>query len=219
MFLLKIIRKKLPKRLVKKIMGSFYHGAFDSNKCIFVHIPKAAGSSVSLSLFGFQVSHRTAIEYQFDDPVKFTEYYKFTFVRNPWDRLVSAYFFLKQGGMDERDQKWAEENLSHIDSFERFVKEWVTPENIIKKNHFRPQYLYINNGEIGSRTILVDYVGRIEEMDADFSHISKKIGSGFNLVSRNSSEHKSYREYYTDETKQIVRDAYAYDVELFGYKF
>ncbi|MBL4799499.1 MAG: sulfotransferase family 2 domain-containing protein [Oleispira sp.] len=219
MFFLKILRRKLPRLVVETFIGSLYHGAFDSNECVFVHIPKAAGSSVSLSLFGFQVSHRSAIEYQLDDPLKFTEYYKFSFVRNPWDRLVSAYFFLKQGGMDVRDKAWADENLSDIDSFDQFVREWVNSENIMKKNHFIPQYLYLNNGIPGSRTILVDYVGRTEDMDASFAHVSKKIESEFELVTRNSSEHKEYREYYTEETKMIVRDIYAFDVELFGYKF
>jgi hypothetical protein len=218
-FLLKILRKKMPTWLVKKIIGSLYHGAFDSNQCVFVHIPKAAGSSISLSLFGFQVSHRTAIDYQLDDPLKFAKYYKFSFVRNPWDRLVSAYFFLKQGGMDVRDKQWAVEYLSNITSFDQFVKEWVNSENILKKNHFMPQYLYLNNGEAGSRTILVDYVGRIEDIDAGFEHVSKKINSEFILTSENSSNHNGYREYYTEETKAIVRDVYAFDVELFGYKF
>ncbi|MFP4354891.1 MAG: sulfotransferase family 2 domain-containing protein [Phycisphaerae bacterium] len=73
---------------------------FDKYRCIFVHIPKAAGVSVCQTLFGnLAGGHDTIEKYQkvfsWSD---YKRYFKFTFVRNPWDRLASAYRFLRKGG-------------------------------------------------------------------------------------------------------------------------
>lgn len=73
---------------------------FDLYRCIFVHIPKAAGISMSRALFGnFAGNHKSVETYQrIFSKKEFNSYFKFTFVRNPWDRLFSAYIYLKRGG-------------------------------------------------------------------------------------------------------------------------
>src|SRR5258707_7699115 len=83
----------------------------DEFRCIFIHIPKTAGTSLSQALFGRHSRHIPYIEYEKGNPRKFRQYFKFTFVRNPWDRLVSTYFFLKQGGLAPADPRWADQQL------------------------------------------------------------------------------------------------------------
>lgn len=80
---------------------SYSFKPFDESKSIFVHIPKCAGVSINKSLYGnLAGGHTTFDEYIIIfEPKCIENYFKFTFVRNPWDRVVSAYFFLQKGGV------------------------------------------------------------------------------------------------------------------------
>jgi len=81
---------------------------FDEYRCIYYHIPKTAGLSVCQGLFGHHgPGHIDARTYRLIfGRAHFEKYFRFTFVRNPWDRLVSAYHFLQAGGLDREDRAW-----------------------------------------------------------------------------------------------------------------
>lgn len=188
------------------------------HRCIFVHIPKTGGISVANSLFGRHgAGHDSLWWYQLVfDHEEFDSYFKFAFVRNPWDRLVSAYTFLKQGGMSENDKKWAEQHLSGFDDFDSFVKVWVNRQNIYKGIHFVPQFEFVCLGDLRPA---VDFIGRFERLAEDFNFIREKLGKESNLQKLNMGAKKDYRQFYTKETIQIVADAYYEDVKIFGYDF
>ena len=82
--------------LSPKFESSF--APLDYYRCIFVHIPKNAGLSVCYTLFGNTGgSHRKITSYQkLFHPKTFASYFKFTFVRNPWDRFISLWFKFKE---------------------------------------------------------------------------------------------------------------------------
>ena len=193
---------------------------FDDHRCIFVHIPKCAGMSVCKSLFGnLAGGHNNMATYQkVFSARKFHNYFKFTFVRNPWDRLVSAYFFLKNGGFYETDRKWAEENLSGYTEFEIFVKRWVTRDNVQSWIHFRPKYTYICTRD---DTPMVDFIAYYENLEENFYYIRNRIGVSAKLLSLNvtNSRRKDYKSYYSDETRDIVADVFQEDIRIFGYNF
>ena len=188
------------------------------HKAIFVHIPKSAGTSIRESLFGGGGAHRTITGFQSVlAPELFAESFKFTFVRNPWDRLVSAFFFLKNRDMTG-NQRWACENLSQFQDFNTFVTNWLTRENIWSFVFFRPQYHFIC---FEDKKPAVDFVGFYENLMSDFAVIRDRIKSSANLEekNRNSKRGRDYREYYTNETRDLVADIYAEDIQLFGYNF
>ena len=193
--------------------------SFYKYKCIFVHIPKCAGISVANTLFGNKAyGHLPIIGYQkIFTTQEFENFFKFTFVRNPWDRLVSAYHFLKNGGFDEIDRAWSKENLSKFDSFEEFVCDWISNDgNIWTYNHFIPQYHFILDANGDS---LMDCIGDIENLEEDFKDISKILGINSTLQHLNVSKRGSYRKYYTPTSRKIVEEIYKHDIALFDYKF
>lgn len=197
--------------------------SFDEHKCIFIHIPKAAGVSVCKSLFGNLCAGHTPVKrYQLIySPEEFETYFKFTFVRNPWDRVLSAYNFLKQGGMSPGDKKWASENIIQYRTFEEFVKNWLTEKNILGTTHFRPQYTYLSLP--GSRELLVNFLGYFENLNEDFEYIKSKLDVDQSICLKHSNKVNTsstrYVDQYTDECRDIVSLVYADDIELLGYSF
>lgn len=201
-------------RLMELRGRGIYSYFADDFRCIFIHIPKAAGTSVALTLFGQGSRHVPWFEYQKANPRKFKSYFKFTFVRNPWDRLASSYFFLRKGGMNADDAAWAEANLRDFDDFASFVRGWVNERNIQTWVHFRPQHYFICNPD---GKVMMDFVGRMENMESDFSYVAERLGCTRKLMEVNSGSNRNYNAYYDDETREIVRRVYARDIELFGY--
>lgn len=197
--------------------GVYSWKEFDRYECIFIHIPKTGGISVSKSLFPHLIGHHTVQEYKKAYGKKlFEKYFKFTFVRNPWDRLVSAFWFLKAGGVNRRDKEWAGEHLASYNNFDRFVKSWLNSKSIYSHIHFVPQYEFICNKK--SR-LEVDFVGYFENFEQDFQFVREKLGICTDLSRLNASRRTHYKNYYDIETIEIVADVYQKDIEIFGYDF
>ena len=192
---------------------------FDEHRCIFVHIPKCAGVSVSKSLFhNLAGAHQSLKKYRIMfSPTEFSEYFKFAFVRNPWDRLLSAFFFLKNGGLTANDKRWSEENLSSYSDFESFVRNGIQRKDIRAFAHFRPQSDFIC---LKKQQPAVDFVGYFENLHDDFAYVCRKLNLNSRLIESNRSPlKKNYQDYYTGEMRQIVARLYAEDIEMLGYSF
>jgi hypothetical protein len=193
---------------------------FDEHRTIFVHIPKCAGVSLSQSLFGCPTGgHATMHEYQIVfSPREMRDYFKFTVVRNPWDRLVSAFLFLKNGGLNDEDRVWAKEHLSQYDDFDDFVERGLDKTSIQSWTHFRPQcdFICLRQGEPS-----VDFIGYYENLQADFSFICQRLHVDAQLPKLNESRFpkENYESYYTEETRRKVADVYADDIRVLGYSF
>lgn len=203
-------------RLMELRGRSLYNGYPDDHHCIFIHIPKTAGTSVARALFGSDSRHIPCIEYEKANPKKFRSYFKFAFVRNPWDRLFSAYHFLVRGGMNDYDRTWAKTHLAHYQSFEQFVHEWVNEENIMSWVHFRPQLHFITDS---TGKIAMDFLGKMENISSDFDLVCRKLGVTASLPALNMTDKDHYLKAYTAEMIEIVAQAYRNDITLLGYAF
>lgn len=213
------LRSRRNKKNRQKDTGQYSLAPFDERRAIFVHIPKTGGISVSTALFGNLAGGHTRIsEYgNIFDQKEFNQYYKFTFVRNPWDRLYSAYRFLKAGGMNEDDSKWATTYLSEINSFEAFVMQFLNEDVIHAEVHLVPQYKFICD-ESGQP--IVDFIGRFENLENDFAIVAKKISPDAKLEHMNSSKNsRDANVIFTQAMQDKVALLYAKDIELFGYRF
>lgn len=197
--------------------GDFSLRAFDRNQCIFIHITKSAGTSASKSLFNELTYHYTAIQYRvIFGRRRFNRYFKFAFVRNPWDRLYSAYCYLKGGGWNDQDKGWFNKRLGTTPDFESFVLEWLSPERLSSHLHLRPQIYFICDRRGHP---LLDFVGYFETLPEDFEHVTQQLGIDASLSHVNASQRGDYRDAYSPEAIEKVRQLYAEDIANFGYDF
>ena len=122
-------------------------------------------------------------------------YFSFVFVRNPWDRMLSFWFF--------------EKGVTRI----KIDEDMPFKEFLSRYNHL-DQYSYIEG--FGNNS----FIGRFENLQHDFDIICEKIGiPAQRLPHVNKTKHTHYTEYYDDETREIVAERHARDIEYFGYKF
>ncbi len=197
--------------------GDFSLKAYDTHRCIFIHITKTAGTSVAKGLFGYLPYHYTAIDYRVIYGRKnFDTYYKFAFVRNPWDRLYSAYRYLQSGGWNDDDKKWRDANIAEFSDFNTFVMQWLSVENIKKHVHFLPQHHFICDKK---DKLLLDYLAYFETINKDFDTIAKHLKLDVTLSHHNANPANSYLDVYTDEARNKVADIYRKDIDMFGYIF
>ena len=102
-----------------------YQPKDDELQAIFFHVPKAAGTSLRRALYDSKSFHIPAIRYRIADAERFSNYFKFCIVRNPWDRLLSAFRYLhRRVDSDPKhlDHRWATATLGDVDGFATFLK-------------------------------------------------------------------------------------------------
>jgi len=192
------------------------------HKFVFVHIPKVAGGSIvraniPLRVIGHNIRKKNKY---FKDIKKSTNQFSFAFVRNPWDRCVSAFRYLNNGGQNRADKKDAEKFfIGYQSDFAGFIRHHKSNNVFLEQMHFKPQYKWICDE---NDNVLVDFVGKFENLQEDFNKLCDTIEVPRQKLIHNKkpkSKHKHYTEYYDEETKQIVAEKYAKDIEMFGYEF
>lgn len=201
----------------------------DKLKCIFIHIQKTGGSSIRKILIEadpgailrnkdlpncpdlINRKHLFASELRNYLPKQtWDSYYKFAFIRNPWERLVSWYHMCVQNPTNEF-MRYVVEIAPTFDDF--IVK---CTSGLARKTTFnQTDYISDDRGNI-----FVDFIGRYENLSKDFKQISKKLNlMRSELPHINPSKHKNYRKYYNKKTEAIVRERFAKDIKNFEYKF
>jgi hypothetical protein len=198
-----------------------------SKKIIFIHIQKTGGNSVSAALGERTNSpdkHFSALELSKQCGMEiWNSYFKFAFVRNPWDRLVSWWSMIEASR--PAYERGAEFNkfqtfiFSRSTTFQQFLHDCdqEISDSDGKKWIFRNQIDYLTDE---SGHLLVDFVGRFEHLQRDFQALTQKhFGEALTLPRANYSVHDHYSSYYDPPLKDKVASRFARDIEAFGYKF
>lgn len=190
-------------------------------RAVFVHIPKAAGGSIRHFCYrnDIRVAGHDTRDASFQRAFEIdghADLFSFTFVRNPFQRAMSAFRFLVEGGIVEGDKVDSEKFVSKYDGdFEKFVLSEFEAGDVLSQIHFRPQSYWVCDG---AGNLCVDFVGRYETLARDFGKITRLFGDPkYQLPVRNRSP-DSVMLSMTPRVEAVLRSCYRKDFELFGYR-
>ena len=217
-------------------------------KSLFIHVPKCAGTSMERLDWNRGNHHNTIYDFYTKKDGKlenrqdavdfdFASYFKWGFVRNPWDRLVSVYehvlgVWIKRSKIKDKypfnlliKDMWKKKDIFKGRTNYRLKEAWNSENYALNGRqivHLSPQHLFL---EIDGK-IAVDFIGRFENLNSDFKYVCNKLRQPYKLehVNRSADQYigdikLDYSEYYTKELRDMAGDIYARDIELFGYKF
>lgn len=212
------------------------------HRFLFIHVAKTGGRSVNQTLAKYcrrterfntrkldpnvdVLGRKIALEIRPQATAdQWNQYFKFAFVRNPWDRAVSMYRHIRMsremnatGKMRYLDEITRRLRIQPEEfSFEVFVKA-VLRDRVFDNYHW-DQQIHCFTDESGRN--LFDFIGRFESLQCDFEMVCRRIGFPLKtLPHHNRTQREHYSGYYTDETSQIVADVYRDDIAMFDYAF
>lgn len=209
----------------------------EQGKFIFVHVQKNAGIAIETVLkknypdakhwhgrHGHAINGINEIGRE-----KWDEYFSFSFVRNPWDRLVSWYSMIQgefkrlPSGKRKLDEPFNSPFWNHVVRDSHDFKSFLVncTDVIFEKGCFKSyafnqtEYLADENGNNA-----VNFVGRFENLADDISIVFERLGiKTKKLRKENAGRHDHYSRYYTEETREIIRQRFQRDIETFNYQF
>lgn len=203
----------------------------NGNSFVFIHIYKCGGMSLrkaisnNLSVNEFIQSHATAKEvrdycYACDGKWFWNSAYKFTFIRNPFDWVVSLYEFIRNNPTHENYDEVKELTFNEFCKWNvDAIKE--SKSNVNGKLNTLTGFLYDDDGRL-----LVDFVGRLENAEEDFKVIAKRLNIPLKNIHKinfphinQSDREPDYRGYYDEESKIIISEAFHQDLVNFNYTF
>jgi hypothetical protein len=199
--------------------------------CIFVHIPKTGGTSVEDVLWpgprteadlwqgtidryrnkyqtgGLQHLLARHIREEVGED-KFSAAYRFSFVRNPWDRTISQFLYMQQ-----REDLRSFIGMKENDSLARYLVLIRDQPHV----QWTPQCDFLDD-QFGN--CLVEFVGRFERLAEDAKAVFDRLGvSCENLPHRLKNSRTHYTDYYDQETKNQVARLFERDIDRFSYTF
>ena len=178
---------------------------------VFIHINKTGGSSIEKAL-GVGLDHSTALEkYHQLGAAAWDRKFTFTMVRNPWDKVVSHYHYRMR-----TNQTGLGDNPVPFDEWLQRVYVDRDPVYFDQPRMFMPQKQWLVNE---SGELLVEFIGRFENLQQDFDRICQRLQVEASLGHAKPSSRGSYRDYYNAQSEALVRKMFAEDIELFGYRF
>jgi hypothetical protein len=193
-----------------------------AQKLVYVPVPKVANRSIKAALADYAGMPYTDPHEAGWQTIPLRQlatlegYFRFTFVRNPLDRLLSCYaqkmvLYARQMGLPLLFWRYGKRFWPEM-SFAEFVEAVAAVPDHLADRHFRSQHTFIYD----EGKLLVDFVGRFEQLETDWSTLCQQVGIG-TLPHYNPSPHKPYTEMYTRELARLAAKRYEKDIEVLGY--
>lgn len=204
------------KRVIYQLLERKYIEIYKRNKILFIHIPKAAGTSIANVLYGKRNGHLKAsfVKIKMGE-LLYSEKYSFTVTRNPYDRLISAYRFARQGRTKDgaiADPEFYQAPI--FETFEGFIKKWLTHQDLnLLDPVFQPQYSFVFDD---NEQLLVDGLFKMESMEELEKVLSERLKKEVKIGKKNKSQIK-IETVYTPQLEEIVYGLYKKDFILLGY--
>lgn len=186
-------------------------------RTIFVHVPKAAGTSIEQALRASKSDivggHTTAVGFRRKFDGLFNQYYKFAVVRHPIDRFISAFHYLLQRPVHKAlNNEVVHEAGSLSDFVARLKREKGLIQQIV---HLMPQHQFLCDTD---GKILVDSVFKFEQLDHAWREICERVGLPHRSLPRfNTSEHQRWESHATPDLAGLMEELYDRDFEIFNY--
>lgn len=186
-----------------------------NKRLLFIHIPKCAGTSVEFFFTGKDgtegaLKHATAQESRTAidgiSPDIWPRLFKFSVVRNPWARFLSFFHLVRNAQPDIVFDDW--------------IRAVCSPEGLVFQGlpvqRSMTEYLCAPDG-----TMLMDFVGKVESLEADFPVIVQRARMAAGPLPRAMvmKYDRDYRKWYTSETRDLVGARFREDIERFGYDY
>ncbi len=212
------LEKLIGRETTHRLLLQFYVRTYKNHGIVFIHIPKAAGTSIANELYGKRAGHFSAskIRKAMGEHL-YNKTFSFSVTRNPYTRILSAYCYAVEGGTSEggiRNRGYYQQDC--FSSFECFVREWLMKQDLHKADlMFRPQHQFI----FDSSGCLVDFVGKLENMEEVEEVLSSQLDRKveFSRMNRSSSR-SSFRQCYNNSLYNCINHLYEKDFQLLGYE-
>lgn len=187
-------------------------------QCIFVHIRKAAGTSIKKSFDDVPRHELNRYGGGICSPAGWNKedyyistYFKFTVVRNPWDRFVSGWLYC--ASTKDRDikdvlrrlpQPWEDSGIGKVGHDFRHITRRQTDMIVDEYGQF-----------------IVDSVLRYEQLQDDFDSICDQLGKPRIKLptTKRNKDRGEYRRYFDDEALELFEEHFRRDIEMLGYDF
>lgn len=178
-------------------------------KSLFIHVPKCAGSSMSDVEWNKGSGHLTISD--FAETINLDEYFKWSFVRNPFDRMVSAYTTCKEVHHLTFEEVVKSIHENRPTNFNEPIK-WRDVQDLglgVKRIHFYPMSSLIKGAKM-------NFIGKFESLEGDWEKLCSILKVS-NYLPRKNIYNKERLNYYTPELKKMVLEIYKSDFEEFNY--
>lgn len=215
------ILQKQYSRFIKKIMIDH------KRKFIFIHIPRTGGTSIEVALHGknWFETHAPSKHLTVHAAKKIYEeywdsYFKFSFVRNPWDRMISM---LKYGGNNNSQDGIYEVYQKNGEiQLDKYIKKYINIEydsRFFHENQFNDFQTKNNTVYFNILENQMDFIGKYENLNEDFSLICKYIGVKNKKLKQIEKSNRKEKVKYSEQSKKIIEDMCKLEIEYFDYSY